>query len=44
MNLDTITRIVQAGGVTAGELILMHFWGEGQDKASANGFKKEVIV
>ncbi len=44
MNLDTITKIVKASGVTAGELILIHFWGEDKDKAVANDFMTAVAA
>lgn len=38
MNIETITKIVTASGVSAGEMILIHFWGEDADKAIANNF------
>ena len=28
MNRDLISKLVKASGVSAGELILIHFWGE----------------
>lgn len=42
MNTKTITQIVKASGVSAGELILIHFWGEDSDKAIANQFMTAV--
>ncbi len=38
MNTETIIKIVKASGVTAGEMVLIHFWGEDQDKDIANQF------
>ena len=38
MDRETIQRIVKASGVTAGELILIHFWGEDAERAIANDF------
>lgn len=35
MNQTAITKIVKASGVSAGELILVHFWGEDTDKEIA---------
>ena len=42
MNCETIQKIVKASGVTAGELILIHFWGEDADKETANHFLAAV--
>lgn len=28
MNMETISKIVKASGVRAGELVLVHFWGK----------------
>lgn len=42
MDTEVITRIVKATGVSAGELILIHFWGEDQDKEIANRFLRAV--
>ncbi len=42
MNHETILRIVKASGVTSGELILVHFWGEDSDKEIANRFMVAV--
>lgn len=42
MNIDTITKIVRASGVSAGEMILVHFWGEDADKEIANHFLTAV--
>ena len=38
MKYETIEKIVKASGVRAGELVLVHFWGEDADKAIANRF------
>lgn len=38
MDLETIKKIVKASGVTAGEKVLVHFWGEDSDKSIANDF------
>lgn len=42
MDRETIQKIVKASGVTAGELILIHFWGEDAEKAIANDFAVAV--
>ncbi|HIT59505.1 MAG TPA: aminopeptidase [Candidatus Faeciplasma pullistercoris] len=42
MNQATISKIVKASGVSAGELVLVHFWGEDTDKEIANSFMKAV--
>lgn len=42
MNTDYIHKIVKASGVTAGETVLVHFWGEDTDKAIANEFVTSV--
>ena len=38
MKYDYICKIVKASGVSAGETVLVHFWGEDMDKAIANEF------
>lgn len=38
MKVETIRRLVKASGVSAGELILVQFWGEDADKDIANRF------
>ena len=38
MNERTVAGIVKASGVSAGELILVHFWGEDSQKDIANRF------
>lgn len=38
MKKELIQKIVKASGVTPGELILIHFWGEDSDKWIANEF------
>ncbi len=38
MTYETIQKIVIASGVTAGEQVLIHFWGDDKDKEIANDF------
>ena len=42
MTKETILKIVKASGVSAGELILVHFWGEDSEKEIANHFLAAV--
>ena len=44
MKKETIYKLVKASGVTAGELILIHFWGEDADKDIANQFAASVAA
>lgn len=44
MNSKTISKIVKASGVSAGEIILIHFWGEDADKGIANHFIASVAA
>lgn len=44
MNRATIDRLVRASGVTAGELILIHFWGENGEKHFADEFAAAVAA
>lgn len=44
MKSETISKIVKASGVSAGELILVHFWGEDADKEIANSFVASVAA
>ena len=44
MNNETIVKIVKASGVSAGEMILVHFWGEDADKDIANRFVAAVAA
>ena len=44
MTKETISKIVKASGVSAGELILIHFWGEDRDKGIANQFAAAVAA
>jgi len=44
MDRDIIGRIVRASGVSKGELVLVHFWGEDEDKSIANGFITAVAA
>ncbi len=43
MNTETIIKLVKASGVTAGEMILIHFWGDDKDKEIANQFMVAVV-
>lgn len=38
MDRKMISKIVKASGISSGELILIHFWGEDADKEIANNF------
>lgn len=42
MDRKTISKIVKASGISSGELILVHFWGEDADKEIANNFMAAV--
>ena len=42
MDKKIISKIVKASGVSAGEMVLVHFWGEDADKGIANGFMTAV--
>lgn len=42
MHTDMVNRLVKASGVSAGELVLVHFWGEDADKEIANRFVTAV--
>ena len=42
MDRKTISKIVKASGVSSGEMILVHFWGEDADKEIANNFMVTV--
>lgn len=42
MEYSTIEKLVQASGVSPGELILIHFWGDDNDKDIANNFMTAV--
>lgn len=44
MNKEIISKIVKASGVSAGELILVHFWGEDTEKEIANSFVASVAA
>lgn len=44
MNDETIAKIVKASGASAGEMILVHFWGEDADKDIANRFVAAVAA
>ena len=44
MTCETIAKIVKASGVSAGELILIHFWGENADKTVADQFAAAVAA
>ncbi|MDE5820704.1 MAG: aminopeptidase [Lachnospiraceae bacterium] len=38
MDRKMISKIVKASGISAGEMVLIHFWGEDADKEIANNF------
>ena len=42
MDRKTISKIVKASGISAGEMVLVHFWGEDSDKEVANSFMAVV--
>lgn len=42
MEKDCIRKIMKASGVTAGEKVLIHFWGEDEQKTVANEFMAAV--
>lgn len=42
MDKAMISKIVKASGVRAGEMVLVHFWGEDADKQIANDFLAAV--
>ncbi|MCI8401861.1 MAG: aminopeptidase [Lachnospiraceae bacterium] len=42
MDKKNISKIVKASGVSSGEMILIHFWGEDDDKDIANHFMVAV--
>lgn len=42
MDRKTISKIVKASGISAGEMVLIHFWGEDADKEIANDFMAAV--
>lgn len=44
MNQATIDRLVRASGVRAGELVLIHFWGENEEKHLADAFSAAVAA
>lgn len=44
MKRETISKIVKASSVSAGELVLVHFWGEDADKEIANSFVTAVAA
>lgn len=44
MTRETIAKIVKASGVSAGEQILIHFWGENADKTAADQFAAAVAA
>lgn len=44
MKSEIISKIVKASGVSAGELVLVHFWGEDADKEIANNFVASVAA
>ena len=44
MTRETIAKIVKASGVSTGELILIHFWGENADKTVTDRFAAAVAA
>ena len=42
MDRKIISKIVKASGISAGEMVLVHFWGEDADKEIANSFLTAV--
>lgn len=44
MKTETISKIVKASGISARELVLVHFWGEDADKDIANRFVAAVAA
>lgn len=44
MKTEIIKKLVKASGVSSGELVLIHFWGEDEDKALANDFVAAVAA
>jgi leucyl aminopeptidase (aminopeptidase T) len=44
MEFETILKLVKASGVREGEMILIHFWGEDQDREIANRFAAAVAA
>lgn len=44
MDKKTIYKIVKASGVSSGELVLVHFWGEDAEKEIANAFVASVAA
>ena len=42
MDRKIISKIVKASGISAGEMVLIHFWGEDADKEIANRFMAVV--
>lgn len=44
MKYETIQKLVRASGVSAGELILVHFWGDDAEKETANRFMAAVAA
>lgn len=44
MNKKTISKIVRASGISPGEMVLVHFWGEDVDKDTANSFMVQLRI
>lgn len=44
MQYETIQKLVRASGVSTGELILVHFWGDDADKETANRLMAAVAA
>ena len=44
MEMEVVSKIVKASGITAGERVLVHFWGEDSHKEIANAFLAAVAA
>lgn len=44
MKKEVISKLVKASGVSAGELVLVHFWGEDAEKDTANRFVAAIAA
>lgn len=44
MNKNVIEKIIKASGIKAGELVLLHFWGETEEEGVLNDFMEAVVA
>jgi hypothetical protein len=44
LNRKNIFKIVRAQGISPGEMVLVHFWGEDVDKDTANNFMVQLRI